>query len=67
MDARASVTSAAGSPRPEHSEQPDDRLRDFTADKRLLLLSGMAMVVGSAGARAAWVLQRLIYHVTNIS
>jgi H+/Cl- antiporter ClcA/CBS domain-containing protein len=66
MDARASASDAASS-RGTHTERPDDRLRDFTADKRLLLLVAMAVVVGSAGAGAAWVLLRLIYLVTNLS
>ena len=44
-----------------------DRLRDFTADPRLLILTAMALVVGTAGAGAAWVLLKLIYLVTNIA
>jgi chloride channel protein, CIC family len=44
-----------------------DKLRDFTADHRLLILAAMAVVVGSAGALAAWVLSRLINLVTNIA
>ncbi|CAN7589916.1 chloride channel protein [Rhizobium sp. LjRoot258] len=39
---------------------------DFTTDKRVLLLIGMAIVVGSGGALAAWVLVSLISLVTNI-
>ncbi len=33
-----------------------DRLRDFSTDRRLLLLAAMALVVGTAGAAAAWAL-----------
>ena len=44
-----------------------DTLRDFTADPRLLLLSAMAVVVGSTGAGAAWVLLRLIALFTNLA
>jgi chloride channel protein, CIC family len=44
-----------------------DTLRDFTADRRLLLLSAMALVTGSAGAGAAWVLLKLIALVTNLA
>jgi H+/Cl- antiporter ClcA len=44
-----------------------DRLRDFSTDRRLLLLVAMALVVGSAGAGAAWALLRLIYLATNIA
>ena len=43
-----------------------DTLRDFTADRRLLVLSAMAIVTGSLGAAAAWVLLKLIALVTNI-
>jgi chloride channel protein, CIC family len=44
-----------------------DALRDFTADRRLLVLSGMAVFTGSLGAGAAWVLLRLIAIVTNFA
>jgi chloride channel protein, CIC family len=44
-----------------------DKLRDFTADHRVLILAAMAVVVGSAGAGAAWVLLRLINLVTNLA
>jgi CIC family chloride channel protein len=44
-----------------------DTLRDFTADRRLLVLSAMALATGSFGAGAAWVLLKLIALVTNIA
>jgi chloride channel protein, CIC family len=44
-----------------------DHLRDFTADLRLLTLAGMAVVVGTGGAAAAWVLLHLINLVTNLA
>jgi H+/Cl- antiporter ClcA/predicted transcriptional regulator len=44
-----------------------DTLRDFTADNRVLLLAAMAIVVGAAGAGAAWVLLRLITLFTNLA
>ncbi len=44
-----------------------DPLRDFTADLRLLVLSAMALVVGTGGAAAAWALLHLIDIVTNIA
>jgi chloride channel protein, CIC family len=44
-----------------------DTLRDFTADRRLLVLSAMAIVTGSFGAGAAWVLLKLIAIVTNFA
>ncbi|HUA24278.1 MAG TPA: chloride channel protein [Steroidobacteraceae bacterium] len=44
-----------------------DTLRDFTADRRLLVLSGIAVFTGSFGAGAAWVLLKLIAIVTNFA
>jgi H+/Cl- antiporter ClcA/predicted transcriptional regulator len=44
-----------------------DRLRDFTADARLLPLSAMALFVGTSGAAAAWVLLKLIAICTNLA
>jgi chloride channel protein, CIC family len=44
-----------------------DTLRDFTADRRLLVLSAMALVTGSFGAAAAWALLKLIALVTNLA
>jgi H+/Cl- antiporter ClcA len=44
-----------------------DTLRDFTADRRLLVLSAMAVATGSFGAGAAWVLLKLIALVTNFA
>jgi H+/Cl- antiporter ClcA/CBS domain-containing protein len=41
-------------------------LGDFTTDARVLVLIGMAIVVGSGGAAAAWVLLKLIALVTNV-
>ena len=40
-------------------------LADFTSDPRLLILAGMALVVGTGGAFAAWALAKLIALVTN--
>ena len=45
----------------------DDRLGDFSADRRLLLMASMALAVGVAGACAAWALLHLIDLVTNIA
>jgi chloride channel protein, CIC family len=44
-----------------------ERLGDFNADWRLVMLAAMALVVGCAGAGAAWVLIRLIALVTNLA
>src|SRR6185437_5908084 len=55
-------TSLAASHRAE-----TDELRDFSTDSRLLLLVAMALVVGTAGAVAAWALMHLIYFATNLA
>ncbi|ANL74595.1 chloride channel protein (plasmid) [Rhizobium phaseoli] len=39
---------------------------DFTTDRRVLLLVGMAVIVGTSGAFAAWCLVSLIALVTNV-
>ena len=41
-------------------------LRDFTATPRMLVLAGLAVVIGAAGAVLAWALLRLIYLCTNL-
>ena len=41
-------------------------LADFRADRRLLILAGMAVLIGIGGAFAAWVLIKLIALVTNL-
>ncbi|MDQ0455476.1 chloride channel protein [Rhizobium paknamense] len=42
------------------------RLGDHSADHRLILLAGMALGVGAAGAVGAWLLLRLISLATNL-
>jgi H+/Cl- antiporter ClcA/predicted transcriptional regulator len=44
-----------------------DRLRDFTADNRLIVLCAMALVTGGFGAGAAWALLKLIALFTNLA
>ena len=44
-----------------------DRLGDFTANWRLLLLAGMAVLVGMAGTAAAYLLLKLIALFTNLA
>ena len=48
-----------------HADVPE--LRDFSSDRRLLLLAAMAVIVGSGGALAAWALSRLINLVTQLA
>jgi len=43
------------------------RLGDFTTDRRILIVMGMAAVVGCLGAGAAWVLSHLITVVANLA
>jgi len=44
---------------------PRSRLADFTTDRRVLLLITMALVIGSGGTFAAWLLIKLIALVGN--
>ena len=44
-----------------------DSLRDFSTDRRLLVLVAMALIVGSGGAGAAWALLKLINLATNLA
>ncbi|HUC48428.1 MAG TPA: chloride channel protein [Xanthobacteraceae bacterium] len=45
----------------------ESRLGDFSADPRVLILVAMAVIVGAAGAGAAWLLIKLIALVTNLA
>ena len=65
-DRPASPARPGGKGRP-HGATAHDRLRDFTTDSRLLLLALMALVVGTAGAAAAWALLHLITLATNLA
>lgn len=53
-------------PRRSAGTQAHTMLGDFTADRRILVLVAMALVVGSAGAAGAWFLLKLIAGVTNL-
>jgi H+/Cl- antiporter ClcA/CBS domain-containing protein len=48
-------------------ERVEDRLADFTRDRRVLLLSSMALVIGALSAVVADVLVWLIAVITNIA
>jgi len=43
------------------------RLADHSADRRMILLAGLALVVGTGSAGAAWLLLKLIALVTNLA
>ena len=47
--------------------QMRDTLRDFTADRRMLMLCAMALVTGTFGEMAAWALVKLIALCTNFA
>jgi H+/Cl- antiporter ClcA len=42
------------------------RLADYSADYRMLILAGMAIVAGTGGAFSAWALLKLIAFATNL-
>ncbi len=46
--------------------EASDTLRDYSADNRMLLISGLAAVLGGAGAVLAWTLLELIRLATNV-
>src|SRR5260370_1430729 len=48
-------------------ERVEDRLADFTRDKRVLVLSLMAIVIGAMSAGVAQILVWLIAAITNLS
>src|SRR5215475_13406827 len=51
----------------EKMERADDRLADFTRDKRILIHSLMALIVGASSAVVAYVLIWLIAIITNLA
>lgn len=53
--------------RPSSSPPRAGKLGDFTASPKVLVLGGMAVIVGCAGAGGAWLLMRLIALVTNVA
>lgn len=64
----SSSTPPARTPHSSHRETHGLRhpLADFKADPRLLLLAGMAIIVGTGAAFAAWGLVKAITLITNI-
>jgi hypothetical protein len=48
-------------------ERIEDRLADFTRDKRVIILSGMAWMIGALGAVMAYLLVWLIAVFTNLA
>jgi CIC family chloride channel protein len=50
-----------------HVERVEDRLADFTRDKRVLILSVMALLIGALSAVVAKVLVWLIAVITNLT
>lgn len=54
------MLNSAQGPQPAHSPG------DFSTDRRVLILIGMALIVGTCSVGAAWLLIRLIALVTNL-
>src|ERR1700735_2543244 len=46
--------------------KPTSLLRDFNAGPRMILLSGLGLILGGAGAVLAWILLHLINGCTNL-
>ena len=51
---------------PNELAHAEDRLSDFTRDRRLIVISAMAVVVGAMSVGVAWSLLRLIALFTNL-
>ena len=49
-----------------HDPAAKAELGDFNAGPRMLMLSGLGLILGGAGAALAWILLRLIYACTNL-
>jgi H+/Cl- antiporter ClcA len=60
------TTSYPDNVNPGPTPAPRRPLADFTADRRLLMLAAMALIIGTASAGAAWLLVKLIALVTNV-
>jgi hypothetical protein len=48
-------------------ERVEDHLADFTRDKRVVVLSGMALIIGALSAVVAYGLIWLIAVITNVA
>ena len=46
--------------------ESSDLLRDYSADSRMVVMSGLAVIIGAAGAALSWMLLKLIYVATNV-
>lgn len=69
MDHAANLTTSISTARDARSGERTPlphELRDFTATSRMLVLTGLAALVGCAGAVLAWALLRLIALCTNL-
>jgi H+/Cl- antiporter ClcA len=56
---------ASAASRPDPAPLPHD-LRDFTVTSRMLVIAGLAVFIGAAGALLAWALLKLIALCTNL-
>jgi H+/Cl- antiporter ClcA len=66
-NAHAATVGTAPQTLPDAPAGHAGELGDFSTDWRLLLLAGMALVVGTGGAVAAWFLLKLINLATNLA
>ncbi|MDE2487879.1 MAG: chloride channel protein [Alphaproteobacteria bacterium] len=60
------MTTTHPTTRPTDARPRPPALGDFNADRRILVVSAMAVVAGCGGAFSAWALLRLIALVTNL-
>src|SRR5262245_60385851 len=67
MDSRFAEFPGAAAGLTKPGSEARRRLADFSTDRRVLLLSGMAVVVGVFSSFVAWTLLWLIATVTNLA
>jgi hypothetical protein len=58
---------AAAVPRNGSTAQTESRLADFSTDRRVLVLSAMAVIVGAMSSLVAYALIWLIAAITNLA
>src|SRR5579863_5324015 len=67
MQTESVVPSALTGKPPASAAAVEDNLADFSTDRRVLLLSGMALVIGAIGSIVAYALIWLIAAITNLA
>jgi len=67
VDQRGVIKMSGSVGKMENIKIVEDRLADFTRDKRVLVLSWMALIIGAFSAVVAYMLVWLIAVITNLA